>query len=619
MDTTLTPEMALDPESLAGCYRGALALDDEDDQLVASYAVLMTGRLGLRPGELLHAHEGWIDWEAGTLVVPAHDACACKLCWERARVAQRDGDPRPLATIVETDQWAGTPRAIPFGWSPRLTGALATAVDAWDYLDRSAAAIRSLLVASAKQTATLDDSPTVDPAPVSLGAMRASAAVFGARAGLDATRVADMLGISLETARSFTAREPRPAGRQLAQAVDAESPPPTATVETAPLVGSTDRFPQEPFDPATFDADWRAERAATADPPEASPRPAVGPGGGPTDATDAPDDRATATESSPVESAEAAAGAEGPPATTDDLADLVTPPVELVVHTRFASPSMDRGRACGGRLLVGQAELVMAAHGGGEITAVETVPFAAVRDVAVDWAPDHLAEVFGPTLGLAIERDGERHNAVVELPEDERPALSRALFQGLLGTVTATVRHPATVGGRVTDADQQRCVLDLGEDAIELSPSPEADPEATLALADVVAVDRDASALDGPISQAITVEYLTDDGDRATSALAPVDDRELTLLYHFLVAECRQRERQAAAADLPDSGQTVLDALQSTSGQRDLVTLLGIERRTLDDLVASLAADGFVHDTADGVRLTGLGHRCAREQPDFDA
>ncbi len=623
MDTTLTPEMALAPEAVAGCYRGALAVEDEDDRLVASYAILLTGRLGLRPGELLHAHEGWLDWERGDLVVPEQADCACELCWERARVAQRDGDPRPLPTIVHEDQWAGRPRAIPIGWSPRLTGAIATAFDAWDYLDRSAADFRRLFVASAEQTAALEDVPTVAPETVTVSSLRATAATCLASAGLEATRIADLLGISIDAAAAFTAREPGAARTQLARATDTEDPVPAASINTDPLVGNVERLPYEPFDPATFDAEWRAERAAAADPPDVSPRPGIVPSGVATDAVDMPDAARTteSTETASIEIApESAAGAEGDTAdSVDDISALVTPPVELVVHTRFAAPSMDNGRACGGRLLLGQQEVVLAAHGDGEITAVESLPFADVRDVAVDWAPEHLAEVFGPTLGVAVDRDGERQNAVIELPEDERSTLTRALFRGLLGTVTATVKHPATADGRVTDADQQRCVLELGEDAIELAPSPDAEAESPIPLADVVAVDRDASGLDGTVTQAVTVEYLTADGDRARSAIAPVNERELTLLYRFLVAECRQRERQAVAADLPEASQTVLDALQSTTGQRDLVTLLGIDRAALDDEVASLAQDGFVHDTADGVRLTGLGHRCASEQSDLDA
>lgn len=611
MGQQLAPESALDPSAVVSCYVGALGLESPERRLLACQTILCLGRLGLRPGELMHLHAGWIDWENGEIQVPAADPCACELCWESARVAQRAGDGRALADIVAESRWSGTSRAVPFGWSRRLTGVLATALDARDYVDASAEDLRGLVVESAERATGLD------PAGVDPRALRASAAAFFADAGFDAPRVADVMGTDVETAAAFTAQKPGRARTHLYQTFDADPPP----GGEYPLVSDPDPFEAEPFDPTGFDAGWRADRAtAVQDGPAGSPRPAASPGGIDPGAADA-----GAPVAGTGEAAEPTAHAEGatPPESGDDvdaggavvdLETLVTGPVAYELTTRFACSALHNGRPAGGRLLVGQAEFLLAAHGGGEIEATEIVAFPGVGDVAFEWVPESLAEVFDSTVGVAFQRDGERETAVIELPEGERSDFAAALFAGLLGDVRSVVTHPARVGGRITDAEPERRVVSVTEEGLAV------ETDATISLADVIDVERAKQTVDGDVYWGLAVEHLRPGGKLIRTILAPLDDRDRTLLERHVVSDHRLRERRAESADLSPAQQEVLDALRTNPGTRDLGTLLGLTRDELESLVDSLASNGFVHATEDGIRLTGMGRmRGGDEVRDLDA
>lgn len=595
MGGPLDPADTLEPGEVTSLYLGALGLEDDDRRLAAAEAVLCLGRLGLRPGELLHLHEGWIDWEAGDLRIPERDPCACELCWERARVRQRDGDGRPLADIVAADCWDGTPRTVPFGWAGRLTGTLATATDAWPYLDATAEELRRLLAESAEPAAG------VDPERVDFAALRSSAAAFLADAGFDAPRVADLLGVDVETAAAFTAQDPGRARSHLYRTFDAEPPAAAGQGEAYPLLVDPEPLENEPFDPREFDADWRADRAAAAgEPPETSPRPRFEPaeitsgGTDPAAEADTAGGRSAATEDDSSD--------DGP---VTDLTELVTPPIALEVSTRFASSSLLEGRPSGGRVLFGQAEFVIAAHGGGEIQATQVVPYEAVHDVAVDWAPDRLEAIFDETIGVAVERDGERRTVVIEIPDGERESLGRTLFEGLLGEFRAVVRHPATVEAHVTDADPARRAVVAADGYLDVRGAEE--PAPTVALGDAVGVERGSLTVDGEVRRGVRVDHLQPDGRTLGTFVAPREERDRRLLERFVRADHRHRERRATAADLSTEEREILEALEAGRGRRDLAKLLGMEREELSDLLDSLAAAGFVHAAGDGVRLTGLG------------
>lgn len=665
MGNALEPAKALGPERVRSAYLGALGLETLEGRLRAAETVLSLGRLGLRPSELLHLHAGWIDWEQGELRVPEQDPCACAHCWERARVAQRDGDHRPLADILAEDHWRGRARSIPFGWAPRLTGLLATAVDAWEYLDLTAEDLRRLLAASAQRATA------VERADLDVSTLRASAAAFYADAGFDAPRLADVMGIKVETAAAFTAQEPGRVRSHLYRTFDAEPPAVAGEGQRYPLLVGTDPLENEPFDPSEYDADWRARRAAAADdPPGRSPRPGIEPENAgawsgevsipdeedaaedphgsttvedevaseTTDVSSSATERAAAADGSSAEpeaaenpaaakSAAAApesgstdgedAGTSGPDrADIDDLASLATEPLALDFATRFAGATILGGQPAGGRVLLGAAELVIGAHGGGQLRAVDVVDYDDVRDVAVDWAPDRLESIFGETLGLSIERGGERVTLVLEIPEDLRVICIRRLFEALLGDCGATVRHPARVGGHVTDEAPVHGTLSVDEDRLSVEDAGDVDP--TIGLADVIGVERETVTDGGGVHHGLRVTHLADDGRTIGTFLAPTGERDRRLLERYLVADYRDRQERAAEADLDEHQREVLDALETRRGRRDLAKLLGKEPETLASLLDALSGSGFLHSTDDGVRLTGLG-RLASTSVESDA
>ncbi len=250
---SVPPSKALEPSAFYSLYLGGLSFGDRQRRLRASAVLMLGGRLGLRPGEIQHLHEEWIDWGRGELTIPERDPCACQQCWETARHAQRAGDGRPLREIVTESTWSppGAERTIPFAWSERLTAILARLCEDEGYLTLSAEAMVRLVERSAYHAEGLDDDA------VDFRNLRATAALFFADAGFEPRRVENLLGEDDHT-RAMVQRMGGDARQQLSELFDSSGADPGNDYT---LLANPEPFDREPFDPRTYDAEWRRARA----------------------------------------------------------------------------------------------------------------------------------------------------------------------------------------------------------------------------------------------------------------------------------------------------------------------------------------------------------------------
>jgi len=257
---SVPPSKALDPAAFYSLYLGGLAFSDRQRRVRSTAILILSGRLGLRPGEIQHLHEGWIDWDRGVIRIPKRDPCACNLCYETARHRQRAGDGRQVLDILAESTWTppGGERTAPFGWSQRLTAVLATLCDVEGYLGLSAEAMARLINRSAHQAEGLDYDN------IDIQSLRATAAAFFADAGFSARRIAGLLGEDVDTAGAFARREGGDAREQLfAQFTESTVADPGAAYA---LLAEPEPFDHEPFDPRTYDADWLAQSSGRATP-----------------------------------------------------------------------------------------------------------------------------------------------------------------------------------------------------------------------------------------------------------------------------------------------------------------------------------------------------------------
>lgn len=203
-----TREKALSEREFELLLEGAGRIEDSKRRLESRAAILLGGRLGLRPGETTHLTASWIDRERQMIRIPRHQDCTkgrdggiCGYC--RQAVKQRmkhDPDERfeNLANRYWLPKTEAASRTVPFHFSYRVRIAVELLLDeheGWPY---------SFSTLQRRLETALELSPELSGNATSLHGLRATAASYHAGRGMDLTALRAMFGWEdITTARQY--------------------------------------------------------------------------------------------------------------------------------------------------------------------------------------------------------------------------------------------------------------------------------------------------------------------------------------------------------------------------------------------------------------------------------
>lgn len=186
----------------------------------AKFAAYILGRLGLRPGELVHIRESWIDWDDQMIEIPRQQDCTkgrnrdvCGICYQAAEQMVEYHDDVTLDEALAV-QWAAktdtAERRVYFGWNPRAQLVLER------FFDRYSEWPVSHMTLSRRVSDATDLAPGFEPERMYPHALRATAASFQASRGLGILELKQMMGWScVSTARHYVAESPINTAREL--------------------------------------------------------------------------------------------------------------------------------------------------------------------------------------------------------------------------------------------------------------------------------------------------------------------------------------------------------------------------------------------------------------------
>lgn len=648
MSASLSPSDALSPEAFYSLYLGGLAVDDRSERLQTCYVLLGAGRLGLTPGELLHLHEGWLDWRRGEVHVPAHDPCACRECWNRAQTRQQDGDQRSLAAIVAADCWSPAAkngeRRLSFGWSRRLTAAIDGILGETQTFPGNRQTVTRLVQAAA------DRARGIDSEMVSVRVLRASAVAFLAEAGFGPRRLADICAIDEATAGEFVRVNGGDTTDHLYRVLD-DTDPSTLCGEHSPyrLVCDPAPLDREPFDPTEFDAEWHVARTEQSEQRTRNPRPVQSPDGvsfdperlgvtepandsGPNIVADAltdwvdqypvptSDDAVAGGDTGPdeepgdeigdtdIETDETPTAIVSDP--SGDIESMVTEPVEFTVDTRFAAAGFERGRPTGGTVVLGQAELLFLSRDESGVSKALTVSLDGVANLKPGYTPDSLEGLFEDTVGIAYrDEDDERRIVVTEMPPDLRWQFTQRILAQAMDGQSAVVTHRPTDPGTV-GPDERRLVAETGYLGLE---STDSEQPVEIPLSKLVAVDY--GKLDGETGyeKGLRVDHLERTGTVVRTEIRPTDEADTRLLNRFLCHYLDRKRETLTGESLTPDEREVLDGLYGVDADRTLVSVLDKDPETLSAAVDRLDELGLVVED-NGTQLSGTGYRYVNDE-----
>jgi len=268
---------------------------------------------------------------------------------------------------------------------------------------------------------------------------------------------------------------------------------------------------------------------------------------------------------------------------------------------KFNSESSPSGEPVKGRILLSEKRLVLAAHDDEK----RTIPLSDVFDVAVDHIPPDLGDFFDSTVTVAFRRGGNRYVAVVEADDEKIEKFSTVLFKVILNGTELTIKHPARVGGRVTDAEFRAAKLFLQPQAVQFKHG---DGTVDVGLSTVTGFERSKREIAGTTRPVLEIRHMHD--GQSTVTVAAVDEaRKMSILGRYVRLEYAELMAELEDIDLTRDRTEILVALYSGAGEEgmSLANVVDKDPSQVTMLLNRMEENGLVADSADGTTLTPKG------------
>lgn len=263
---------------------------------------------------------------------------------------------------------------------------------------------------------------------------------------------------------------------------------------------------------------------------------------------------------------------------------------------RFTLDTLETAEPVRGRIVLSQKRLVLAT---GE--SKTTVPLSSVFDVSVGHVPMGLEAFFQDTITVAFEADDGRHVAVIEAEGDDHVGKFKVLlFKAMLSGTPVMVKHPARVGGRVTDEPFQSGTLRIQPSRVEFLGIPE--PFA-VDLSGVTYFQKQDRDVGGETRTIVAVRH-AEGGQTVTSEFAVAADRKLNLLGRYLRLEYAEISQRAERIDVSEQEMEALVAIYSGASSGNLAGMLGIDAGSAAMVLTELEKKELVDDDAGELALT---------------
>lgn len=268
---------------------------------------------------------------------------------------------------------------------------------------------------------------------------------------------------------------------------------------------------------------------------------------------------------------------------------------------QFDSSVATRAEPAKGRVLLSNKRLVLAVNNNDRLT----IPLRSVTDVAVGHVPDEIQGFFESTVTLAFELNGRRHKAVIEAEDSTIQKFATVLFKAILNGTRMSIKHPARIGGRVTDESFAPCRLFLQPQSVRFKAESEV---VEIRLATVTKFSRANRDINGNSQPVLELQHMPS-GEAMVTMAAANTPRKMTILGRYLRLEYTELMNELKDVEITADEKEILTAVYSGGGQEgvSLAGIVDIDPSNVTMVLNRLEEKELVIDTASGTRLTPKG------------
>lgn len=233
-----------------------------------------------------------------------------------------------------------------------------------------------------------------------------------------------------------------------------------------------------------------------------------------------------------------------------------------------------------------------------------TVPLSKIVDLLIGNVPPHLRDLFDSTVTVGYRSDdGTVETVLIEGGEETLSKFETVAFKCLLNGTKAKIKHPARVGGRVTDEPVRKAKLTIDPELVTLRTNR---GNVRIDITDVIGFKRTERSPDGTTRSTLLVKH-ADDGEVSTTLVAPLSTRRLNILGRFLRIRYSELLEKAGEIDLNEPQKRLLVAIYATRGDIDFGNVLNGDAARATNVLNALGKKDLISEDESGISLTSVG------------
>ena len=258
------------------------------------------------------------------------------------------------------------------------------------------------------------------------------------------------------------------------------------------------------------------------------------------------------------------------------------------------------------RIVMSQKRLVVA----GEEERI-TIPLSDIVDLVVGNVPADLRDLFDSTITIGYRSDdGTVGTLLIEADEGTISKFETVAFKSILDGTKAKIKHPARIGGRVTDEPVRKAKLGIGPEQVTFRTK---DGNVRIDVTNVVDFKRTERSPDGTERPTLLVKH-AEEGAVSTSLIASLSKRRLNVLGRFLRIRYGSLLEEADDIELTESQKQLLVTIYATGGDIDFGSVLGGDAARATNVLNGLREKGLISESGDGISLTPIGQIIVSER-----
>lgn len=233
-----------------------------------------------------------------------------------------------------------------------------------------------------------------------------------------------------------------------------------------------------------------------------------------------------------------------------------------------------------------------------------TVPLSDVVDLVVGNVPPDLRDLFDSTVTIGYRNDDDRIETIlIEGGDETISKFETVAFRCLLSGTKAKIKHPARVGGRVTDEPVRNAKIAIDPEQVTFRTSG---GSFRIDITSVIGFERAERSPDGTSRPSLLIKHASG-GAVSTSLIAPLSTRRLNILGRFLRVRYSELLGEAEEIDLDESQKRLLVTIYASGGDIDFGNVLNGDAARATNVLNALSRKGLVSEDGTGISLTSLG------------